>query len=444
MSRHPISGWRNYTFSEIAKKEKFAIVDGPFGTQLHSDEYTENGVPVVRIENLSFSGRFKPDNLVFISEKKAEQLKRSRVVPGDLIIAKTGATIGKSGMFPDAFNSGIIASSCMKISCDTNFVDPKLILYMIVWEEGQKKILEGAGGSTRTSINIGPFSNIQLYLPESKSEQRKIAEILTAVDDAIEQTEALIHKYQRIKQGLMQDLLTRGVDEKGCLRPPPELAPHLYIQTPQGWLPKGWEIKAVDDLSVYVGSGITPRGGSEVYGSEGVMFIRSQNVTFEGLLLNDVAYIDDKIHQSMCRSEIFPYDVLINITGASIGRCCVFPDGLGRANVNQHVCAIRFASPNYYDAYYLSYVLSSWVGQSQIDKLNAGGNRQGLNYQQLRSFQILWPERSERKIIVDILKRNDELITIEKNNHLKLLSLKQGLMQDLLTGKVRVNALLEQ
>ena len=112
-SENLTSLWREYSFSEIAKKDKFAIVDGPFGTQLHSDEYTETGIPLVRIENLSFSGKFSPENLVFISEKKANQLNRSRVVPGDLIIAKTGATIGKSGMFPKTFTDGIIASSCM-------------------------------------------------------------------------------------------------------------------------------------------------------------------------------------------------------------------------------------------------------------------------------------------------------------------------------------------
>jgi hypothetical protein len=124
-NKPPISSWQEYSFSEIAKKDKFAIVDGPFGTQLHSDEYTETGIPLVRIENLSYSGKFSPENLVFISEKKAKQLNRSRVVPDDLIIAKTGATIGKSGMFPNMVNNGIIASSCMKVSCDPNKVDPK-------------------------------------------------------------------------------------------------------------------------------------------------------------------------------------------------------------------------------------------------------------------------------------------------------------------------------
>ena len=107
-NKPPTSSWQEYSFLEIAKNDKFAIVDGPFGTQLHSDEYTETGIPLVRIENLSFSGKFCPANLAFISERKAKQLNRSRVVPDDLIIAKTGATIGKSGMFPKTFTDGLL------------------------------------------------------------------------------------------------------------------------------------------------------------------------------------------------------------------------------------------------------------------------------------------------------------------------------------------------
>jgi type I restriction enzyme S subunit len=141
----------------------------------------------------------------------------------------------------------------------------------------------------------------------------------------------------------------------------------------------------------------------------------------------------------MERSEIFPNDVLLNITGASIGRCCAVPEGFGKANVNQHVCAIPLPKATSFDANYLSLVLASWIGQTQIDKLNAGGNRQGLNYQQLRSFHIPWPEKNERRKISEIYGANVKLIDEEKRNLSKLQSLKRGLMQDLLTGKVRVN-----
>ncbi len=200
--------------------------------------------------------------------------------------------------------------------------------------------------------------------------------------------------------------------------------------------PDEWERKTVDELSIRVGSGVTPRGGSEVYKDEGVIFVRSQNVKFEGLDLSDVAYIDDKTNDEMKGSEIFPFDVLLNITGASIGRCCFVPDGLGQANVNQHVCAIRLPHPTPDDAKFLSIVLSSSIGQSQILRLNAGGNREGLNYQQLRSFEVPWPTSYERTKIAKILTTVDNLIEKTEALIAKYQAIKQGMMRDLFTRGV--------
>ena len=102
--------------------------------------------------------------------------------------------------------------------------------------------------------------------------------------------------------------------------------------------PADWDTKTIGDIACHIGSGATPTGGSAVYSKTGITFIRSQNVTVKGLLLDDVAFIGTSIHQQMARSEIFPHDVLLNITGASIGRCCFVPHDFGLANVNQHVC----------------------------------------------------------------------------------------------------------
>ncbi len=198
-------------------------------------------------------------------------------------------------------------------------------------------------------------------------------------------------------------------------------------------VPTDWELKTVDQLSIRVGSGVTPRGGSEVYKNEGIIFIRSQNVTFGGLDLSDVAFIDDKTNGFMQASEVFPFDVLLNITGASIGRCCFVPDGLGRANQNQHVCTIRLPNPNLADATFLSLVLSSPIGQSQILRLNAGGNREGLNYEQLRSFDAVWPPPPERSKIAEVLSTVDRAIEQTEVLIAKQQRIKTGLMQDLLT-----------
>ena len=272
----------------------------------------------------------------------------------------------------------------------------------------------------------------------SFSEQRAIAEVLDTADEAIAKTEALIAKLKAIKQGLLHDLLTRGLDDNGELRDP-ERHPEQFTDTSLGRFPTAWDTLTINDLAVHVGSGMTPTGGSNVYKHEGVLFIRSQNVAFEGLLLDDVAYIDQQTHRMMSRSEIFAHDVLLNITGASIGRCCPVPEDLGPANVNQHVCAIRTAVPCREDAVVLSSMLASFIGQHQIDCLNAGSNRQGLNYRQLRSFVIPWPrDDAEREAMAARIESAEARLRAEDAYLSKLKAIKKGLMQDLLTGRVRV------
>lgn len=206
--------------------------------------------------------------------------------------------------------------------------------------------------------------------------------------------------------------------------------------TALGPVTPSWERKTIADLAVYVGSGVTPTGGSDVYTTSGVTFIRSQNVTNDGLLLDDVAFIDEKTHERMTGSEVVPFDVLLNITGASIGRCCFLPSGLGPTNVNQHVCTIRLPVADEGDAKYLSSVLSSPIGQNQIFRLNAGGNREGLNYQQLRRFQIPWPPKFLRGKIARILTTLDNVITQTEALIAKYQAIKQGLMHDLFTRGV--------
>ena len=197
-------------------------------------------------------------------------------------------------------------------------------------------------------------------------------------------------------------------------------------------------MKSLSSLCVHIGSGVTPRGGQDVYTSTGIKLIRSQNVTFEGLSLDDVAFIPVEIHLRMLRSEVFAHDVLFNITGASIGRCCPMPFGLGTANVNQHVCILRLPKADATAATFLASILSSPIGQKQLDALNTMGNRQGLNYQQLGSFLIPWPEARERELIVLSIASIETHIAAEEAECAKLKQLKSGLMTDLLTGHVRL------
>lgn len=169
-----------------------------------------------------------------------------------------------------------------------------------------------------------------------------------------------------------------------------------------GKIPEHWQLKKLKHIVKKVGSGVTPKGGSEVYQSYGVPFLRSQNIHFGGIRLDDVAYISEEIDADMAGSRVEVGDVLLNITGASIGRCCYVDSSFGKGNVNQHVCIIR-PHEDRIDHVFLYYILRSEVGQHQIDLQQTGANREGLNFEQLRNFMIPFPSGFEQKIISEFL-----------------------------------------
>lgn len=202
-------------------------------------------------------------------------------------------------------------------------------------------------------------------------------------------------------------------------------------------IPSEWEVMKLSILSDKIGSGITPTGGELVYKQTGRPFLRSQNVGWGNLILNDVAFIDEETHKSFLSTEIKEGDVFLNITGASIGRSSISNDNVIGGNVNQHVCIIRTKKSILLPEYLNSFLLST-IGQNLIDSYQAGGNRQGLNFEQIKSFKIPLPPLPEQKAIAHILSLMDT--TIDKNILLiaKKEMQKKWLMQNLLTGKKRL------
>jgi type I restriction enzyme S subunit len=164
-------------------------------------------------------------------------------------------------------------------------------------------------------------------------------------------------------------------------------------ETGNRWFPRlreGLRVTRIKHLAMKVGSGKTPKGGADVYVSEGVMFLRSQNVHHQGLLLDDVARIPPAIDHEMAQTRVREGDVLLNITGASLGRCTVFPAGMQRANVNQHVCIIRPARPS--AGSLIAAAMSLPAVQAQIRAMQVGGNRDGLNFEQVGNLEVPLPD----------------------------------------------------
>ena len=149
-----------------------------------------------------------------------------------------------------------------------------------------------------------------------------------------------------------------------------------------------WKRCIIGELSIKVGSGVTPKGGESVYKTEGHPFVRSQNVGFGHLLLDDIAFIDEEMHLRQKNTELKLDDVLLNITGASIGRSALVNEQIAGGNVNQHVCIIR-TKENLVSSFLCNFLLSNY-GQRQIDSFQAGGNRQGLNFNKSNLLKLLF------------------------------------------------------
>ena len=199
-----------------------------------------------------------------------------------------------------------------------------------------------------------------------------------------------------------------------------------------------WSNKKIGNIASKVGSGSTPRGGAEAYTDHGIIFIRSQNVNNDQLLLDDVAYIPEETHVKMSGSKVIANDILLNITGASIGRSCVVPHDFTEANVNQHVCIIR--TPND-DPIFVQSFLSSENGQNAIQSKQAGGGREGLNFQAIRSIDFHFPpSKAEQTKIASFLSAVDEKISQLTQKHALLSQYKQGMMQKLFSQQIRFKA----
>lgn len=162
-----------------------------------------------------------------------------------------------------------------------------------------------------------------------------------------------------------------------------------------------------------------------MYKTDGHPFVRSQNVGLGQLLLDDIAYIDEDTHQRQKNTELQLDDVLLNITGASIGRSAMATKEIVGGNVNQHVCIIR-TQDNLISSFLCNFLLSSY-GQKQIDSFQAGGNRQGLNFEQIKSIKITIPTVNEQCKIAQLLQLVEDRISTQNKIIEKLQSLIKGL-----------------
>ncbi|MCG2501743.1 restriction endonuclease subunit S [Staphylococcus epidermidis] len=197
-----------------------------------------------------------------------------------------------------------------------------------------------------------------------------------------------------------------------------------------------WVQKKIDNLTTKIGSGKTPKGGSANYLSEGIPFFRSQNIQNGYLNLNDLVYIDSEIDESMKNSKSYFGDILLNITGASIGRSAINTLSKTHININQHVCIIRLKKEFSFN--FLGQFLLSPQGQKKIFKAQSGGSREGLNFKEIGSIKVNIPKNfNEQEKIGVFFSKLDGQIELEEKKLELLEQQKRGYMQKIFSQELR-------
>ncbi len=381
-------------------------------------------IPWVIINDIK--ARIKATNTTLT--KKGLSSCSAKLWPKGTVILSTGATIGEVGI---ADVSLATKQGITGIVCNRKLFN--IFLYYKL-QELKPYLKANSQGSTIKEIRSPFLSQIKINLPPIP-EQTLIADILATVDRAIEQTEALIAKQQRIKTGLMQDLLTKGIDEQGNIRTE---TTHQFEDSPLGRIPAEWEVKKIGEIfEMQLGKMLSKKA---IEGKSPFPYLGNKNVQWDNVDLSDVLEMD------FTEPERKKYDLRIGdilvCEGCEIGRTALWRDELESCYFQKAIHRLRPINKQYIPSLFprfMKYAIMKGVFLNFTSQTSIAH----LTQEQLAIAPIAMPEINEQLRISQIFDMADNNICIEKQKRKKLQTIKTGLMQDLLTGRVRVTALLK-
>ena len=356
--------------------------------------------------------------------------RSARVEDGDTILLWDGSNAGEVL----CGRAGILASTMSRASHAGRFDDPYFFYALKQWEPYLKGHTSGSG---IPHIDKEVLSNLAI-IEFDLGEQSKIAEVLSTADRAIEQTETLIAKQQRIKTGLMQDLLARGIDEHGNLR---SEQTHEFKDSPLGRIPVEWGTLRLDQMTrpdSPITYGVVQPGRPD---ENGVRFVRGGDI-YDGIVrMEQLRTISKTISATYKRTVLEGGELVMSLVGYP-GEVAVIPTSLAGANIARQAALVRLA--NVHDARFVMFYLMSIPGKRQVFGSTLGSAQQVVNLKDLRTVVVPWPSPAEEGAIRERVDALYDGIEAQARSLKKLFLLKRGLMQDLLTGNRRVTALLEQ
>jgi type I restriction enzyme S subunit len=412
--------WRIVKLDCIRAPVPYAFVGGPFGSNLTTRDYVEEGIPVIRGNNLPGDRYFHDDDFVFVSEKKANELRANTAYPGDIVFTQRG-TLGQVGLIPriPAFPHYIVSQSQMKLTVDPQSVDPRFVYYFFRLPATVQKVTSHALTSGVPHINLGILKGFQIALPDLIVQQR-IAEALGAYDDLIENNRRRISLLEDAGRQLYREWFVR-------LRFPG----HEHTRITDG-LPEGWSRKTLADLCESVDYGYTASADRDEIGPR---FLRITDIVPDSIDWASVPYCrieDAKLSKFLLKEG----DIVIARTGATVGYAkqirnrhpeAVFASYLVRLRLNPDVEDLMvgvFVESDDYKQY-----VSSRVG---------GAAQPNANAKVLAGAKILIPPTSIRRLYREFVEPLiDQRETLQfQNQHLR--AARDLLLPRLMNGEIAV------
>jgi len=368
------------------------------------------------------------------------EISRFALESGDVIITKDSETpydIGIPAVIEESLSDVLCGYHLALIRPRQDCLDPIFLAKQLAHDRLSRYFARSANGLTRYGLPTAVVENVPLWVP-ALDEQQRVARVLRGIDETIAKTEALIAKLKAIKQGLLHDLLTRGLDEDGQLRDP-RSHPEQFKNSTLGPLPRSWDVVPLGSIATSVTSG--SRGWATYYSEQGAVFLRISNLTREHIHMrfDDVQHVELPSGMTEARrTRVGPGDILISIT-ADLGVIGVCPENIGEAYVNQHIASVKLDTTEA-NAYWIGNYLASGPSQRQFHVLNDQGAKAGMNLPTVERLLIAKPTMSEQARISIAVSEIDQRICAETAHCFKLTHIKKGLMQDLLSGRVRVKS----
>ena len=382
-----------------------------------------------------------------IAADKAPSRARKIVAIGDILYSTVRPYLHNMCIVDRSFSHQPIASTGFAaLTCHTGFYNEFLFYYLMSPDfDAYANDTDNAKGVAYPAINDNKLYQALIPVPPEAEQKRiveKIRGVLPYVDTyrtAYSEAESLNNAFpDRLKKSILQEAVQgKLVPQDPADEPPSVLLERIRAEKEQLIkdgkikrykhesvifrrdnshyekrgseevcideelpfdIPENWSWCRLSELCIKIGAGSTPTGGKAVYVSEGIKFIRSQNVYNDGLRLNDIAYITEETNSKKSGSIVQAKDILLNITGGSIGRCAIVPDDFDIANVNQHVMIIRLVDPVIRQ--WIHAILISEYIQNLIMDVQVGVSREGLSATKLMNFLIPIPPIREQKRIL--------------------------------------------